>query len=125
MRGLLFLVRVISPGQRRGPARNRAHSGPTRPSNPIMPFSSVNEKIGRHRWTICGLVFAATTINYLDRQVLGLLKQSLSDGGVFGSDPALQELAYSRVVMCFQIAYAAGMLLAGRVIDKIGTKKGY
>ncbi len=90
-----------------------------------MTFSSANETIGRHRWTICGLVFAATTINYLDRQVLGLLKDTLSSNGVFGDDPAAQEIAYSRVVMAFQLAYAAGMLLAGRVIDKVGTKKGY
>lgn len=65
-----------------------------------MSFTSANEAIGRYRWTICGLVFAATTINYLDRQVLGLLKQTLSDDGVFGTDKASQELNYSRVVMC-------------------------
>lgn len=90
-----------------------------------MSFQSANEAIGRYRWTICGLVFAATTINYLDRQVLGLLKQTLSDDGVFGPDKASQELNYSRVVMSFQFAYAVGMLLAGRIIDMVGTKKGY
>src|SRR5512137_2892555 len=90
-----------------------------------MSFSSVNETIGRHRWTICALVFAATTINYLDRNVLGLLKKTLSDDGVFGLDKADQELNYSTVVICFQLAYALGMLAAGRIIDKVGTKKGY
>jgi len=90
-----------------------------------MSLSSVNESIGRHRWTICGLVFAATTVNYLDRNVLGLLKKTLSDDGVFGLVKADQELNYSTVVICFQIAYALGMLLAGRIIDKVGTKKGY
>ena len=90
-----------------------------------MSFSSVNENIGRHRWTICALVFAATTINYLDRNVLGLLKKTLSEDGVFGLEKADQELNYSTVVICFQIAYALGMLLAGRIIDKVGTKKGY
>jgi ACS family hexuronate transporter-like MFS transporter len=89
-----------------------------------MSFASVNEKIGRHRWTICALVFAATTINYLDRSVLGLLKPVLSAAGVFGADQA-QELNYSRVVICFQVAYAVGMLLAGKIIDKVGTKSGY
>lgn len=89
-----------------------------------MSFTSVNETIGRHRWTICALIFAATTINYLDRQVLGLLKTTLSDSGVFG-DAAHQELNYSRVVICFQVAYAIGMLFAGKFIDKVGTKKGY
>lgn len=90
-----------------------------------MSFNSVNEQIGRHRWTICALVFAATTINYLDRNVLGLLKPVLSAAGVFGTDKADQELNYSTVVICFQIAYALGMLAAGKIIDKVGTKSGY
>lgn len=90
-----------------------------------MSFASVNEKIGRHRWTICGLVFAATTVNYLDRNVLGLLKNTLAEDGVFGLVKGDQELNYSTVVICFQIAYAMGMLLAGKIIDKVGTKKGY
>jgi ACS family hexuronate transporter-like MFS transporter len=94
-------------------------------SKPSMSFASVNEQIGRHRWTICALIFAATTINYLDRNVLGLLKPVLSEVGVFGPDKAVQELNYSRVVICFQIAYAVGMLFAGKFIDKIGTKSGY
>jgi ACS family hexuronate transporter-like MFS transporter len=90
-----------------------------------MSFSSANETIGRHRWTICALIFAATTINYLDRNVLGLLKPVLSAAGVFGTDKADQELNYSTVVICFQIAYAVGMLFAGKFIDKVGTKSGY
>lgn len=90
-----------------------------------MSFSSVNEKIGRYRWTICGLVFAATTINYLDRNVLGLLKPVLSKAGVFGAIKADQELNYANVVICFQVAYAIGLLIAGKVIDRVGTKSGY
>ena len=90
-----------------------------------MSFATVNEEIGRHRWTICALIFAATTINYLDRNVLGLLKPVLSAAGVFGADKADQELNYSTVVICFQIAYAAGLLFAGKIIDKVGTKSGY
>ncbi|MFN3409397.1 MAG: MFS transporter [Limisphaerales bacterium] len=89
-----------------------------------MSFTAVNEAIGRHRWTICALIFAATTINYLDRQVLGLLKQTLTDDGVFG-DAAHQEKNYAFVVICFQVAYAVGMLFAGKFIDWIGTKAGY
>jgi MFS transporter, ACS family, hexuronate transporter len=88
-------------------------------------FTQINEAIGRYRWTICALVFFATTINYLDRNVLGLLKPTLSAQGVFGTDKADQELMYSYVVMAFQVAYALGMLIAGRFIDKIGTKRGY
>lgn len=88
-------------------------------------FNQANERIGQYRWTICALVFFATTVNYLDRNVLAQVKQVLSDAGVFGADKGNQELYYSRVVMCFQIAYAIGMLGAGRFIDRLGTKKGY
>jgi ACS family hexuronate transporter-like MFS transporter len=92
---------------------------------PTSAAGRINETIGRYRWTICGLVFAATTINYLDRNVLGLLKPTLSAQGVFGEDKANQEALYSYVVICFQVAYAVGMLLAGRFIDWVGTKRGY
>jgi ACS family hexuronate transporter-like MFS transporter len=90
-----------------------------------MTVSSVNQQITRYRWRICALVFAATTINYLDRNVLGLLKKTLSEDGVFGLSPADQELNYSTVVICFQLAYALGLLVAGGIIDRIGTKRGY
>jgi MFS transporter, ACS family, hexuronate transporter len=90
-----------------------------------MSIASLNQKVGKYRWTICALVFFATTINYFDRNVLGLLKPILSDAGVFGIDKADQELYYSWVVMSFQIAYAIGMMLAGRFIDWVGTKRGY
>ena len=90
-----------------------------------MSPNLINERIGRHRWTICALIFAATTLNYLDRNVLGLLKPTLAASGMFGADRADQELNYSTVVICFQIAYAVGMLFAGRFIDKVGTKAGY
>jgi MFS transporter, ACS family, hexuronate transporter len=91
----------------------------------MTTFSEANKHIGKYRWTICALVFFATTVNYLDRNVLGLLKQTLSDAGVFGADKGQQELNYSTVVICFQIAYALGMLAAGRFIDWVGTKAGY
>jgi len=90
-----------------------------------MTFSSVNDQVSRYRWRICALVFAATTINYLDRNVLGLLATTLSEDGVFGVTKKEQELNYSTVVICFQIAYAAGLLVAGGIIDRIGTKRGY
>ena len=57
-------------------------------------LNNINAQMGRYRWTICALVFFATTVNYLDRNVLGLLKQTLSDDGVFGPDKAAQELNY-------------------------------
>jgi MFS transporter, ACS family, hexuronate transporter len=81
--------------------------------------------IGSYRWKICALVFFATTINYLDRQVISLLKPFLEEDGLFGTDPAHYESIYANLVIAFQVAYAAGMLLVGGIIDKFGTKKGY
>ena len=80
---------------------------------------NLNEKVGRYRWTICGLIFFATTINYLDRAVISLLKSDLEVS--FG----WSESDYGYIVISFQLAYAVGMLLAGRLIDKVGTKIGY
>ena len=89
-----------------------------------MSFTTVNETIGRHRWTICALVFFATTINYLDRNVLGLLKDTLLP--LLKLKPeSTGEKEYAGVVMAFQIAYALGLLGIGRVIDKIGSRHGY
>ncbi|HEY0772008.1 MAG TPA: MFS transporter [Sphingobacteriaceae bacterium] len=76
-------------------------------------------KIGNYRWTICSLVFFATTINYLDRQVISLLKPILE------KEFSWTESDYSNIVIAFQLAYALGMLGVGRIIDKIGTKLGY
>ncbi len=81
--------------------------------------------IGSYRWTICALVFAATTINYLDRQVVSLLKPELEAAGVFGTNPAHYESTYANIVIAFQLGFAFGMLLLGRIIDKFGTKIGY
>ena len=81
--------------------------------------TAVNEKIGRYRWTICSLVFFATTINYLDRQVISLLKTNLE------REFAWTEVDYANIVIAFQLSYAIGMLGVGRLIDRIGTKVGY
>lgn len=77
------------------------------------------KKIGSYRWTICALIFFATTINYLDRQVIGILKPLLE------SDLGIGEKDYSRIIMAFQLLYGVGMVIAGRLIDKFGTKIGY
>ncbi len=75
--------------------------------------------IGKYRWTICGLLFFATTINYLDRQVLSLLAPSLSkEFGWSNSD-------YANIAAVFQFVYAISMLFAGRVIDKMGTRRAF
>ncbi len=77
------------------------------------------EKIGSYRWTICALLFFATTINYIDRQVLGILAPVLQ------KDIGWNEIDYGYIVTAFQAAYAIGLLVFGRVIDKVGTKIGY
>ncbi len=76
-------------------------------------------KIGKYRWTICALLFFATTVNYLDRQVLSLLKPRLEE--IFG----WSNTDYANIASVFQFTYAISMLFAGRIIDKLGTKKGY
>lgn len=78
-----------------------------------------NEVIGKYRWTICGLLFFATTVNYLDRQVLSLLAPSLSEEFNWNNTD------YANITAVFQFIYAISMLFAGRIIDKIGTKTGY
>ncbi|MBL7697932.1 MAG: MFS transporter [Chitinophagaceae bacterium] len=77
------------------------------------------EKRGTYRWTIVALLFVATTINYLDRQVIGLLKDNLSEE--FG----WSEIDYGNIVMAFSAAYAIGLLVFGRIIDGLGTRTGY
>lgn len=75
--------------------------------------------IGKYRWTICMLLFFATTINYLDRQVLSLLKPALElEFGWSNTD-------YANIASVFQFTYAVSMLFAGRIIDRLGTKSGY
>lgn len=82
-------------------------------------MNSTKNVIGRYRWTVCSLLFFATTVNYLDRQVLSLLAPSLSEEfGWTNSD-------YANITAVFQFIYAISMLFAGRIIDKLGTKKGY
>jgi ACS family hexuronate transporter-like MFS transporter len=76
-------------------------------------------KIGNYRWFIAFLLFAATTINYIDRQIFGLLKPELER--VF----SWTETDYSRIVMAFTACYALGQLIYGKIIDRIGTKLGY
>ncbi|WP_232474379.1 MFS transporter [Sphingomonas sp. MA1305] len=76
-------------------------------------------EIGRYRWTICALLFAATAINYIDRQMIGVLKPVLQ------KDLGWSEGQYADVVFWFQAAYAIGFLAAGRLVDAVGARIGY
>jgi ACS family hexuronate transporter-like MFS transporter len=76
-------------------------------------------KLGQYRWTICALIFAATVINYIDRQMIGVLKPTLQRE--FG----WSELTYGDIVFWFQAAYAVGFIAFGRLMDRMGTRLGY
>src|ERR1700731_474114 len=75
--------------------------------------------VGRFRWFICSLLLFGTTKNYMDRQVLGVLKTTLQH------DLGWNEIDYGNLVFAFQAAYAVGMLAVGRLVDRLGTRLGY
>ncbi len=81
--------------------------------------SITSRKMGLYRWTICGLLFFATTIIYIDRQVFGILAPVLQ------KDIGWNEIEYGYIIAAFTAAYALGFLFVGRFIDKVGTKIGY
>ncbi len=87
------------------------------PSSPSSESSA--QRVGRYRWVICALLFFATTINYIDRQVFGILAPELKK--VFGWTDA----NYTDIVFYFELAYAIGLLTAGRLLDWIGTRVGF
>lgn len=76
-------------------------------------------KAGNYRWRIVALLFFATTINYIDRQVIGILKPFIAE------DLGWSEADYGYIVTSFQIAYAIGLISTGRFLDKFGTRIGY
>ena len=76
-------------------------------------------RVGYFRWAICALLFFATTINYIDRQVLGILAPDLQ------KSIGWTEIEYGNIVTAFQAAYALGLLLTGRLLDRMGTRLGF
>jgi MFS transporter, ACS family, hexuronate transporter len=77
------------------------------------------ERVGRFRWVICALLFAATALNYVDRQIIGILQPTLAHQFHWS------EIDYGNIVFWFEVAYAAGYLIFGRLIDRIGARAGY
>jgi MFS transporter, ACS family, hexuronate transporter len=91
----------------------------TKQAEPTVDSAIAASHVGHLRWTICALLFFAAIINYLDRQVIATLKDTLQAQHVW------DEIGYSWVVFSFQAAYAIGLLIAGRVMDWLGTRKGF
>jgi ACS family hexuronate transporter-like MFS transporter len=81
--------------------------------------NAIKEKVGNHRWTICALLFFATTINYMDRQILGILAPTLQ------KEIGWNEIQYGWIISAFSAAYALGLVFAGWFVDKYGAKIGY
>ncbi len=80
---------------------------------------STPARVGYFRWVICALLFFATTINYIDRQVLGILAPDLQ------RSIGWSEIEYGNIVTAFQAAYAIGLLVTGRLLDRMGTRLGF
>ena len=93
-----------------------SQAGSVRLDRPAAPPAS---EIGYVRWVICALLFFAATINYVDRQVIGILKPTLQ--AQFGWN----EIDYANIIFAFQLAYAGGFLIAGRMMDRIGARIGF
>src|ERR1700686_1876593 len=85
--------------------------------NPAAP--DISSRVGYFRWVICALLLFGTTKNYMDRNVLGVLNKTLQH------DLGWREIDYSNLVVAFQATYALGMVVVGRLIDKLGTRLGY
>lgn len=101
--------------------KNSANSAPDAlsPTANTSATGAALQAIGRYRWIICGLLLFATTKSYMDRQVLSVLKETLSH------DFHWTEIGYSNIVLTFQTFYAVGMVLVGRLVDKLGTRKAF
>ena len=84
------------------------------------PLAAANQKMTNFRWVICALLFLATTVNYMDRQVLSLTWKEFISPEFHWTDAN-----YGLITSVFSIVYAVANLLAGRFIDWMGTKKGY
>ncbi len=106
----------VSPGQVQGTSALG-----TAVETTLTADAGVGARIGRYRWVICALLFFATTINYIDRQVLGILATDEN----FKSQIGWNEAEYGYVNTAFQAAYAIGLLVVGGLMDRFGTRKGF
>jgi len=109
---------MFGEGLRMRPDASGAAGDMDKPGKASMTLPPV-AKVGRYRWRVCAMLLLATSINYIDRQVLGVLAPFLQER------IGWNEIEYSYIVTAFQAAYAIGLLGAGAIIDKFGTRIGY
>jgi ACS family hexuronate transporter-like MFS transporter len=88
-------------------------------ATPVAGADAAAERVGRFRWVICALLFAATALNYVDRQIIGILQPTLAQKFRWS------EIDYANIVFAFQLAYAVGYIVFGKLIDRIGARAGY
>ena len=88
-------------------------------STPETVQDTATQNAGRVRWLICGLLFFAASVNYMDRQVIGLLKPTLQ------VQLGWTEIGYSNIVLAFTMAYGIGSLVVGKLVDRLGTRIGF
>jgi MFS transporter, ACS family, aldohexuronate transporter len=115
---------VRAPSLNGAAARSERGASPF-PHSPIpspiahLPSAIPPARVGGYRWVICALLFLAATINYIDRQVIGILKPTLQ------TEFGWSEIDYADIVFAFQLAYAIGFLFAGRLMDRLGVRIGF
>src|SRR6201994_4964666 len=109
----LSKARSVMPSQPGTSTATTASVGGATPGVRVRPEKS------HGRWTICAMLFCATSINYMDRQVLGILASTLQH------DIGWTEAQYGYIISAFQFAYALGLVLVGRLVDRVGTRLGY
>src|SRR3954465_12315678 len=83
------------------------------------PGAAGGERMTRFRWLILALIFFGTTVNYLDRQVMGILAPGLQ------KQYSISDVQYGYIQSAFALSYAFGQLVSGGVLDRIGTRIGY
>ena len=88
-------------------------------ATPAAGTDAASRRVGGFRWIICALLFAATALNYVDRQIIGILQPTLAQQFHWS------ELDYGNIVFWFEVAYAVGYLIFGKLIDRIGARAGY